>query len=399
MTAYVDEGAIDAGNGVDDFGGLSEPLSIAGVHLGTLRKGTFNEVSSDVRGTVLDARSGAGVSTRPPPFGDRSAHPDLGVVSDFIEQPFDADLGLMRLGLRDYDPTLGRFMQPDPLYLEAPELCVGNATACNLYAYAANNPVNFVDPWGLDPTGGAFGDDPDLTGRVDQPGGTTRYDFDVYDSTPPAHIEAYQGRPWRDGSYPLTQATTYDPGSMRGPVYALTQALFVGFLSTAPLAAPTFAYDQYKSGVISGGELKFQVAAAATGPAVRIVTATVGTTAVLAAPIVAKLATAKGGAPALRSFTAGNFRTNLARLTGGIPTGAEAHHVLPQAFETSFKRAGLNIHDPKFGSWWEAGAHRANASAYNQLWADFLGTAERSADEIFQFGRTLGGRFGFTVGF
>jgi RHS repeat-associated protein len=41
---------------------------------------------------------------------------------------------------RYYSPRLARFLQPDPL---------GRAGGANLYAYAANNPLSFVDPSGL----------------------------------------------------------------------------------------------------------------------------------------------------------------------------------------------------------------------------------------------------------
>jgi RHS repeat-associated protein len=50
------------------------------------------------------------------------------------------DLGLYYYKARMYSPTLGRFLQTDP---------IGTKDDLNLYAYVKNNPVNFTDPTGL----------------------------------------------------------------------------------------------------------------------------------------------------------------------------------------------------------------------------------------------------------
>ncbi|HEX6025802.1 MAG TPA: RHS repeat-associated core domain-containing protein [Solirubrobacter sp.] len=53
----------------------------------------------------------------------------------------DATTGLVRFGLRDYDPAIGRFVARDPIFFEgSPE---------NLYVYANNNPITLKDPTGL----------------------------------------------------------------------------------------------------------------------------------------------------------------------------------------------------------------------------------------------------------
>jgi RHS repeat-associated protein len=57
---------------------------------------------------------------------------------------YDHDTGLVRFGARDYDAYAGRWTAKDPI------LFVGGV---GLYAYAQNDPVNRIDPSGLDDEG------------------------------------------------------------------------------------------------------------------------------------------------------------------------------------------------------------------------------------------------------
>ena len=74
------------------------------------------------------------------PFGlvETSGLPDR-VRYQFTGRERDADW-LYYYRARYYNPRLMRFLQPDPL---------GRAGGANLYAYAANNPLSFIDPSGL----------------------------------------------------------------------------------------------------------------------------------------------------------------------------------------------------------------------------------------------------------
>ena len=64
-----------------------------------------------------------------------------------IKQPYkytgrewDKETGLYFYRARYYDPEIGRFTQKDP---------IGFRGGINLYGYVGGNPLNFIDPWGL----------------------------------------------------------------------------------------------------------------------------------------------------------------------------------------------------------------------------------------------------------
>ncbi len=50
-------------------------------------------------------------------------------------QYFDSETGLHHNYYRDYDPKIGRYIEADPIGLEA---------GTNLYAYASANPIIFI---------------------------------------------------------------------------------------------------------------------------------------------------------------------------------------------------------------------------------------------------------------
>ena len=65
------------------------------------------------------------------PFGETS---DYG----YVGKPYDPVTGLSNYGYRDYSPRTARFTTVDPI-----------RDGHNWYAYCSNDPVNFVDLWGL----------------------------------------------------------------------------------------------------------------------------------------------------------------------------------------------------------------------------------------------------------
>ncbi len=77
------------------------------------------------------------------PFGE--AQVKTGTVTNNIRFPgqyFDAETGLHYNWNRYYDPETGRYLTPDP---------IGLAGGINLYSYANQNPISYVDPDGKNP--------------------------------------------------------------------------------------------------------------------------------------------------------------------------------------------------------------------------------------------------------
>jgi len=69
-------------------------------------------------------------------------NPSMTVPFGFAGGLHDRDTGLVRFGYRDYDPDIGRWTAKDPIGF------AGGDT--DLYGYVFSDPVNFVDPYGLE---------------------------------------------------------------------------------------------------------------------------------------------------------------------------------------------------------------------------------------------------------
>ncbi|WP_233290336.1 RHS repeat-associated core domain-containing protein [Kitasatospora sp. MBT66] len=113
--------------------------------------GTVVIQASDPHGTnsVQIAMAGAQSITRRPtdPFGNpRGTQPNASAwagTKGFIGGSKDDTTGFTNLGARQYDPSTGRFISPDPI------LDATNPQQWNGYAYSENDPVNRSDPSGL----------------------------------------------------------------------------------------------------------------------------------------------------------------------------------------------------------------------------------------------------------
>ncbi|MEU3106195.1 RHS repeat-associated core domain-containing protein [Streptomyces griseoflavus] len=129
-----------------------------GVDTGFIREpaGTLNSMTTggksyyyltDATGNVLGLADSTGKRTHTYAYGPTGL--PRTTPTEAVPQPYRYagayldPTGLYKMGHRYYDPTLGRFTQPDPSGQET-----------NAYLYAAGDPVNNTDPTGLAPSAG-----------------------------------------------------------------------------------------------------------------------------------------------------------------------------------------------------------------------------------------------------
>ncbi|MEU5884985.1 RHS repeat-associated core domain-containing protein [Spirillospora sp. NPDC047279] len=155
--------------------------------IGVRGPGGLKWLAHDHHGTdrlTVNAADSVTALRRTDPFGNpRAAQPawtgSRGFVGG-IQQP----TGLTRLGARDYDPDLGRFLSVDPIVDSQ------DPQQLNAYAYAANNPTTMTDPDGLK----YFLDN---DGPTTAPGAAAAKNRSKYDYNRQLHRAAERARTWR----------------------------------------------------------------------------------------------------------------------------------------------------------------------------------------------------------
>ena len=225
---------------------------------------------------VLSDASGQPLATRYEyePFGSPTATPATYNPYLFAGKRFYADAKVYDSRARQYVPRLGRFLQRDPL---------GLADGPNLYTYAANNPLAFVDVLGTEKsTAGA---------QIPQPAprpGTMEYFLANRPSDPSptsglAGIKARLGVPaapeptpeWRQFQAPRTEALSpleRDVEELKVSIYAIGVMLKTYFEIADYVTKPAQVMMVVPGAVEVAGSLSLEEAAAFEQEAARTTT-------------------------------------------------------------------------------------------------------------------------------
>lgn len=144
VTRYVDDGT----NPVATYNGTNvlQASWVNGIGMHTplemTSAGQHYYYLSDAEGSVTALTNAAGTAVERysyDAFGKAtSSGASLPNPFTYTGQAYDASDGLYYEGARYYDPTISRFLSPDP------------AMSANPYPYVGNNPTNFTDPTGAE---------------------------------------------------------------------------------------------------------------------------------------------------------------------------------------------------------------------------------------------------------
>ena len=125
---------------INGFFGLDDVLAATTNPGGSYSSTSYNV--KDALGSVTKTTGTSGTLTK------SITYDSFGVLSDptisgytYTGREWDAEAGLYYYRARYYDPTVGRFIERDPISFAGGDV--------NLYGYVQNNPINWIDPLGL----------------------------------------------------------------------------------------------------------------------------------------------------------------------------------------------------------------------------------------------------------
>lgn len=347
---YLWDGRNEIGSTKGELRVLGEGLAEMGTAFIKLGKEVFIPIH-DQRGAIvklLDTQSKTRETIRYTAFGEETTETRF-CPWRFASKRLDEETGYVYFGRRYYCSSLGKWITTDPR---------GLAEGPNLYAYVSNCPLSALDlygEWALwQNVKGAFGKGAEFA----FPCANGLYNL-------PAEAPMWQrgalaaGAVFEILSLALPPARALLPLAERG-------ALHLGKMAMSKIAEKTLLQEVEKTAAIALEK--------------KIVCSTIG----------------KSRA---KAFTHRNYRKNLIQRTGVDPgKTVHAHHVFPQAFIDKFAKKGINVHDPKFCTWWEGFSHSRSAQAYNSKWASYLET-NPTQTEIFNYGVEIMKEYGKPVGF
>ncbi len=241
------------------FGVGNEPL------IQVTSAGAVSYFHEDIQGSVIARTNNVGAVASKysySPFGESAAL--SGTTFGFTGQRYDTETGLYYFKARYYSPSLGRFLQTDPIGYAGGGL--------NLYTYAANDSINRQDPTGLVSTSsGSSG--PGLIDLLSPPSGCGGSEGDQSQQFPDWLTPGAENASiFNDDTIPSwgvptggpvgVQIQTYwpsqDPSYLPGPsvTFGGNPALITGGGNTAAAGIGPLGSEQYSGpGLIQFGEV------------------------------------------------------------------------------------------------------------------------------------------------
>ena len=202
----------------------------------------------DVRGTLIDHAAYK-------PFGEFASSSSYILMTGshyFTGKELDNSTGLYYYGARYYNPSLGRFIQPDPIVKN-----VYDSQSLNPYSYCRNNPLRIADPTGM------LGEDWSMGGLGDVfGGGYTNYTSSTshtYSNIMGGVDYGYSntfGSSWSTAPSYLT-AMDFNLSSLTAPMYGagmMAKPMAVGAVVAASIAwePANIAYSAYNIAIGKG---------------------------------------------------------------------------------------------------------------------------------------------------
>ncbi len=286
----------------------------------------------------------------------------------YASKRIDDETGLVNFGRRYYDSSYGRFLTPDP---------AGFTDGLNLYAFARNNPLVYRDAYGLF----AYGSIPLENYAIIGSNVSDMIAFAFINPQFQGSLQALGGLVEAGIGAGLTAGSSGYLAFVGVPIMAHGLDHYYTGMKTAISGIPRdtvtsqllqkTGMSQETAGLIDGG---LSIASCVGGVYLVQYQQSVALAALrIPESTIISLEGLQGGQN-FKPFTRYYYRANLMELTGVSPPGTSvhAHHVFAQQFERDFIKNGINIHDPKYLTWWEAISHRMNARQYNFEWREFM---------------------------